>query len=628
MDVAQPVSIRNQGEYFASVHEDEFDRLVMIDQQQQDELNRSIKLEETLNPALFDTTIPAPAAGKVLTGTASGFDWTTLDSSAVSLPGGGRTVTTLSGYLANNARFNAKDYGAIADATSRPLSGFFGTLAAAQVVYPAATALTQELDWAASQKCVNAAAAVHGKAWHPTGTYEFGATGWTIPQGTQLEGDTGFQFIAGFAINPNATRINFNPATTKDLFTVAADGVSGFHFHMSVQGFYFHGNSVKGGATTSRYGLRLDAVIYARFENIGIEGFQTPVYCSSTINNKFTNVYCSGTVAAVVYAGQNETTDSWEHCTFYGPNTGVGCPIGVQFLGSSIAIRFEHCLFEQIDNYGAEIAKDCQNITFVDCYCEDVPFTNNAAAAMFRVGYTGTALVVENHLTVIGGKYAGRNAGAVGQFLDCDSSNGVMLIGVNHSRFTNIIRTTGNTRANSIVVMGGVGISWTTYATDFTKIAGIYPNGVVNTGNNHQDARFGSLGAASAAIAGALSAGTASIASAVAGLLTLYNSAAAAANLENAIKFQHLYTNFGQSDSARVVAKTEEALNPRASLVFETADGSGNPPTVKAKIRGAGQLELTNIGATPANLVDGQIWWDGTNFRTRQGGATKTITVT
>lgn len=48
-----------------------------------------------------------------------------------------------------------EQYGAIGDGTLHPLSERFATLAAAQAVYPFATALTQSIDWAACQKADN-----------------------------------------------------------------------------------------------------------------------------------------------------------------------------------------------------------------------------------------------------------------------------------------------------------------------------------------------------------------------------------------------------------------------------------------------------------------------------------------
>jgi hypothetical protein len=61
--LTQETDIRNQGEFFPEVHEDTFDILTMIDQQQQDEIDRSVKLSETTDPADFDTAIPASLVG-------------------------------------------------------------------------------------------------------------------------------------------------------------------------------------------------------------------------------------------------------------------------------------------------------------------------------------------------------------------------------------------------------------------------------------------------------------------------------------------------------------------------------------------------------------------------------------
>ncbi|WEK42994.1 MAG: hypothetical protein P0Y64_16875 [Candidatus Sphingomonas colombiensis] len=52
---------------------------------------------------------------------------------------------------------NPRDYGAIGDGYYHPLSERFGTLAAAQALYPFATALTQSLDWTGIQAALNEA---------------------------------------------------------------------------------------------------------------------------------------------------------------------------------------------------------------------------------------------------------------------------------------------------------------------------------------------------------------------------------------------------------------------------------------------------------------------------------------
>lgn len=59
VDLVQDTDIRNQGDFYPETHEDTFDYLTMIDQQQQDEVDRSIKLPETISSADFDPTLPS-----------------------------------------------------------------------------------------------------------------------------------------------------------------------------------------------------------------------------------------------------------------------------------------------------------------------------------------------------------------------------------------------------------------------------------------------------------------------------------------------------------------------------------------------------------------------------------------
>jgi hypothetical protein len=59
LDLIQETDIRNQGAFYPEVHEDQFDKLVMIDQQQQDEIDRSIKIPESVDPSSFNGELPA-----------------------------------------------------------------------------------------------------------------------------------------------------------------------------------------------------------------------------------------------------------------------------------------------------------------------------------------------------------------------------------------------------------------------------------------------------------------------------------------------------------------------------------------------------------------------------------------
>ena len=62
--LTQSTDIRNQGDFFPEVHEDVFDKLTMIAQQQQDELDRTAKLPETIDPSDFNPEIPADIVGE------------------------------------------------------------------------------------------------------------------------------------------------------------------------------------------------------------------------------------------------------------------------------------------------------------------------------------------------------------------------------------------------------------------------------------------------------------------------------------------------------------------------------------------------------------------------------------
>lgn len=64
-DIIQETDIRNQGAFYPEVHEDQFDIATMIDLQQQDEIDRSLKLSESVDPADFDNSLPSSFVGAV-----------------------------------------------------------------------------------------------------------------------------------------------------------------------------------------------------------------------------------------------------------------------------------------------------------------------------------------------------------------------------------------------------------------------------------------------------------------------------------------------------------------------------------------------------------------------------------
>jgi len=78
VSLTQETDFRNQGSFLPENHEDTFDLSRMIDQQQQDEIDRSVKLPETIPATDFDTGLPGgiqtPDSTIITNPTGTGFD--------------------------------------------------------------------------------------------------------------------------------------------------------------------------------------------------------------------------------------------------------------------------------------------------------------------------------------------------------------------------------------------------------------------------------------------------------------------------------------------------------------------------------------------------------------------------
>jgi len=341
---------------------------------------------------------------------------------------------------------------------------------------------------AAFQAAIEAAQLSARPVYIPAGFYLITDT-LTVYNGTQITGDTNFSYGQGFGRQVYATTITFTPATAKPLFNYAWKTAPspGPVFHTSIENLFLAATD----PTKATYGLKLNAVIYANYKNLTFENFNVGVYCNNTINNRFENCFITDSAYVCVdYAGAAETTDVWEQCTFF------GSPVGVRFNGPAVGVRFDNCLWEQIEYYGMDISSRCQSIMVTNAYCEDVPFGASPPAdgCMFRVGQVAgdSAADIQNHLIVIGGQFNGRNAGIAGAGLfDVDLCWGIYAGGFAANRWPYIIKTdVTNTQPNSIVLGSYQGISWTSNISDITKVCGIYPNGVLNTGSFSESAKF------------------------------------------------------------------------------------------------------------------------------------------
>lgn len=108
--LTQATDLANQGRYAPADVEAALDRIVAISQQQQNQLDASLKIRRSLNPSGRAVELE-PTAGYAVVGDGlGGFTMGAISAGAVVLPGTGRTTTTLSAYLLNNAVFNVLDY--------------------------------------------------------------------------------------------------------------------------------------------------------------------------------------------------------------------------------------------------------------------------------------------------------------------------------------------------------------------------------------------------------------------------------------------------------------------------------------------------------------------------------------
>ncbi len=254
LPVTQDTDLRNQGKFFAEVHEDAFDKLTMLIQQVgsmfrlalrkpssianwYDALNNYIRnvrdprdpqdaatknyvdgvassnLSRTLRTPEPIPSLPnaATRANKIIAFDSAGNPYVTMPPSGsatdvfveLAKPTGPTLIGVQpQGNLSQLLIYvTPEQFGAIGDGTAHPLSERYLTLSAAQAVYPFVTSLTQTIDWAACQAAENYARGKcqinvkKNKMYHfgSTDYLEFGQkSAWIAPP------LGGFDFTTGF----------------------------------------------------------------------------------------------------------------------------------------------------------------------------------------------------------------------------------------------------------------------------------------------------------------------------------------------------------------------------------------------------------------------------------------------
>lgn len=163
--LTQETDIRNQSEFYPETHEDVFDKLTMISQQQQFELDRSVKMPDTIAPATFDPTLPTtlvanPSASIIINDAGDGF----------SIGPTGTEISNAQGYSESAAnhkttasRWATYTAGTVIDAESLVDSTEYSAKEYAQGVQ--AGALGSAKDWAQKTSAAVTGSSYSAKEW-------------------------------------------------------------------------------------------------------------------------------------------------------------------------------------------------------------------------------------------------------------------------------------------------------------------------------------------------------------------------------------------------------------------------------------------------------------------------------
>lgn len=336
-------------------------------------------------------------------------------------------------HMADSA-IDVKTYGAIADGNSHPLSTIYATLAAAQVVYSFATALTDEIDYCALQKAINTANSLSGNIVElPPGIYVINK-GIVIPKNAiTLKG-------RGYYGRLKGTVIKWTGGNSLSVIKVNESNI--------LEDFYiYNGNAATGVTAIDLWGGIGTEAIHIILKNLYIDAFDIGI--------------------AFNYAFYNSIQD----CVAYQCNTGYklgteannngfttchtnGCGKGVLSTALNRTNKFTCCSFEGSTIVGVDLT--------------------NGKVGNFATGYIFDTCYFEvNKQTIILGGY----------------NNALRNCFVNHDWIT----IPSNPTISAIEVFRGIGVELTalTFSADIPLVNCIAMTDIINVGNMANHAKNG-----------------------------------------------------------------------------------------------------------------------------------------
>ena len=270
-----------------------------------DSLSKLLSRREFAMVAAFfaGNALPAPAREK-------------LNSASITNSGRSADLTapTLSAYLANNAVFNVKDYGALGDGSTNDASAIQAAISAAQATVSG------------------------GRVYFPPGIYYTGTTTISITSvGVVLEMADSGSYIkyagTGYAISfgvPGAGQLHNCGLILASVVCTNAAGSA--VYAKSPYGFFIdHGYFENGKASATGTGVTIDG---------GLTSRKTGYFATHNVIN---HIRCNGFLKGILFkggslAGSDVTTASTVNECFVNSQVGLAGTVGIEFQGSQQCI--------------------------------------------------------------------------------------------------------------------------------------------------------------------------------------------------------------------------------------------------------------------------------------------------
>ena len=211
-------------------------------------------------------------------------------------------------HAKNQEILSIKDFGAIGDGASHPLSERYSTLTAAQVDYPFVTSLTQTIDYAATQAALNAVATRGGGSLLiPAATSDAGyqiSTRLVVPDKVNIYGEGYMSCLtATSAFSGEVVALDWGPYSSGRFLR---------HFRISgADSSVGLGTTIDGNITQYRYiyGFHIDSV--------SVQGVDTAFQFQGLWHSKLTNC------------------------------TSGNCRVGLDLWGQNVSVNVDACHFRQ-----------------------------------------------------------------------------------------------------------------------------------------------------------------------------------------------------------------------------------------------------------------------------------------